>query len=648
MFKRIMTIALALVMALSVFVGCTGGSDKVEFVVYGSQSELATYTKMVNAFNQTYGKEHNIQVNLSTKPSGNYTQYIQYTASSKSGPDVFLIVEDNFKSYVNVGLIGEVTAEMEAVTDIKVDDIYETMTNRLRYNKENNTSSLSDPLYGLPIDTKPTALYYNQSMFEKAGIVCISVDAEDLDAWNAGTKADNTGKTKAQIIAEYKTAYPDKASLYDKLTTTEVPAKGYFREFTPYTPEGGAWQAPSSDEVLVFNNRIAMNWDEVEDLASLFSGSSNPDPEFANDAGEPPSVYGTDYGYFTEWWFNYGWSVGGDCLEDLTGNGNWNFSLLDPNPNYVVREGHTYTGAYTGKTYKAGETIEFIDKLNIPAGELLVPDASGGYTYNGAPVSTRSDILGIALTKAEQESVANGGTVDTTNKVLAELPSTREAFTRYLKLGAEKTANIDNEGGLNISPNPNRITSAKPLATWFFSQDLAMMVNYSIYMAEVAEYANSYGFKWDVAPLVVYKRYEDPSDPYCDTVIASGKPAGHSNSTAMVVRKRSEKKDKAAAFIMWMASETAQAIRTPDGYFPNQESLLDTVTFPGDIAPSNIKVFSEALGFQGAGDWWYMEDYEWINVWAVPLNSKVRNGTLDYTAWYSDVITKTNVKLKDY
>ena len=77
-----------------------------------------------------------------------------------------------------------------------------------------------------------------------------------------------------------------------------------------------------------------MNWDEMEDLAMIFSPSSNPN------AGKD---FGTDYGMFTEWWFNYGWSVGGNCLQDLSGDGEWNFSLLDSTPNYIVT-GESYTG----------------------------------------------------------------------------------------------------------------------------------------------------------------------------------------------------------------------------------------------------------------------------------------------------------------
>ena len=51
---------------------CGGVSDKVQFWVYGSESELETFTKMTNTFNDTYGKEHNIKVQISsteTKPN---------------------------------------------------------------------------------------------------------------------------------------------------------------------------------------------------------------------------------------------------------------------------------------------------------------------------------------------------------------------------------------------------------------------------------------------------------------------------------------------------------------------------------------------------------------------------------------------------
>ena len=607
--KKFLCVLLSLVLGASLLCACGGntgsGTGTVKFWVYGDESELEIYTLMTEEFNKTYGKENDITVDISTKPPGNYESLIQTVSTSKSGPDVFLVIEDNFKKWINMGFLADMTSYLDAVTDIDISDVYATTVDRLRYNIDKNTSNADDPLYGLPLDTKPSAIYYNETMFEKAGIIVISVDEENMDAWNKGEIADNRGKKKSD---------------FPKLSNVTVPKKGYYRSRNPYTTDTG-FIMPASDEVLVFNNRIAMNWDEVEDLAMIFTPAEQYNPE----AG---TKFGTDYGYFTEWWFNYGWSVGGDCLTDLSGEGDWNFSLLDASPNYYVTQ-DGFKGEYSGKTYVKGETLSHLDKYDVPAGQLMQADDEGGYTYNGNKIGIRAAVTAAA------ESVA-----------LIALPSTREAFTRYLKLGAETDADIEGEGGLGISPNPLTF-STRTRMNYFYSGKMAMLVDYSSYMATVSEQAEKRGFKWDVAPLVVYKQYVDPLDPDCDETVVVGKKAGQSNSKAMVSRVNAQNKEAAAKFMKWMASKSGQAIRAEHGHFPNQSSLIASVKFPG-YAPANVKAFSEALNWQGAGDWWYMPDYEWINVWAVPLNSEVRNGKITYDAWKADAVKATNKRLKLY
>lgn len=603
--KKILCVLLSLVLGTSVLCACGGGSGSgaVKFWVYGDESELEIYTLMTEEFNNTYGKENGIKVDISTKPPANYESLIQTVSTSKSGPDVFLVIEDNFKKWINMGFLADMTSYLDAVTDIDISDVYATTVDRLRYNIGKNTSNVDDPLYGLPLDTKPSAIYYNETMFEQAGIIVISVDEENMDAWNRGEIADNRGKKKSD---------------FSRLAGVTVPKKGYYRSENPYTADLG-FTMPSASEILVFNNRIAMNWDEVEDLSMIFT------PSYNLSAGKD---FGTDFGYFTEWWFNYGWSVGGDCLTDLSGNGDWNFSLLDASPNYYVNK-DGFAGAYSGRTYNKGETLSHLDKYDIPAGQVMTADDEGGYTYNGNKIGIRA-----AVTEAA-----------TTGDLIA-LPSTREAFTRYLKLGAEKNANIEGEGGLAISPNPLTF-STRTRMNYFYSGKMAMLVDYSSYMATVSEQAEKRGFKWDIAPLVVYKQYVDPTDPNNDETVVVGKKAGQSNSKAMVSRENAQNKEAAAKFMKWMASKNGQAIRAENGHFPNQSSLISSVKFPG-YAPANVKTFSESLDWQGAGDWWYMPDYEWINVWAIPLNSNVRNGKMTYDAWRADAVKETNERLKMY
>ena len=630
--KKIICLLLCAIMLGSVCAGC-GGKDNantVRFYVFGSVEQVEMYTVLVDAFNATYGKEHGFQVALSAYDSNGYLSKIQSTANSKSsGPDVFLVEDSRYKTYIRSYYVANIQEHLDAVTDIELGDIMKTVTQRLRYDIDTNTSNDDDPLYGLPLDTQPTALYYNVTLFKNAGINVISVDAENLAAWNNNEIADNNGK--------YKKDFPE----LDGIT---VPAKGYYRSACPYVDMGEdteAWVVPADDEVLVFNNRIAMNWDETEDLAMLFSATTNPDP-----SKNSVSKYGTQFGYFTEWWFNYGWSVGGDCLTDLSTEGDWNFSLLDPNPNYVVQPGNTFTGRVTGIVYQPGETIAFRDKMDMAISadgkvEVLVPDDYGDY-HHGSASGEKAGIAKEVLEAAQQG-------------VLGEMPSTREAFNRYLRLGAKETADIDGVSGLGISPNPASINSGTvTTASAFWSGTVAFVANTSLFMADTSEQFRKRGNEWDIAPLAVYKQYTDPQDPNCDEVAIQGNAKGHSNTYTMCVRYNSPKKDKAATFIKWMASEEAQKIRAQNGYFPNQKSLIDDVKFPEGVAANNVKAFSEALVYETCGDWMYMPDTAWVQQWCVPLNSYVRNGKMTYDAWYMPgegnqaVVKKTNDYLEYY
>ncbi len=600
-------VAVLAAMSATALTACSNSRDgsHIVFCSYGDESELAIYTEMVDEFNKTYGAEHNIKVDHTPIGITGYNNYIQSMSTARNSYDVCVVIEDRFKAWATTGIIGPMEEYFNAVTDIDVSDVFPNTVNRLRLNVSNNTSNLSDPLYGMPLDTKPSALYYNESMFNKAGIIIISVDEEDMDAWNRGEIADKRGHKKSDFA---------------KLSNVTVPKKGYYRSVRPYV-SGFEWTMPASDEILVFNNRIPMNWDEMEDLAMIFSPSSNPN------AGKD---FGTDYGMFTEWWFNYGWAVGGNCLQDLSGDGEWNFSLLDSTPNYIVT-GESYTGKWSGKVYNTGETLEHNDKFDLPVGKVMTPDNNGGYTLDGNKLGIRADVTAAA---------ADG--------TLGELPSTRDAFTRYLRLGASKTTVIENAGGLDIAPNPITFNTRTRQNYWY-SGKIAMLVDYSTYIENFSKQATIYNFEWDVAPLIVYKEYTEPMNPNCDTVKIQGKEAGECNSKAMCVRARTstQVKESAAKFIKWMASKKGQSLRAEKGHFPNQQELLDSIKYNG-YAPKNITVFSENLQYQSAGDWWYLPDDMWIKTWATPLNSEVRNGTLTYDLWKKDAIPDTNEYLKKY
>ncbi len=609
---RFLSVCAATVCAASMLSACggkTGDPNEIDFWFYGSDTEVKMYKAMADKFNETYGASHGYTVTSTSKPIDSYWSAIRTAASTRSGPDVFLEIDDNFKKNVGNGLTGELNTELNAITDIDVSGIWSSMENRYRYNPTTNTSNAEDPIYGYVVDSRPTAIYYNETLFEKAGIKVISVAEEDMEKWNKNEIADARGKKKS-----------------DYGLTGNIPARGFYRSAMQYTGGGlASWSKPRSGETLVFNNKIAMNWDEVEDLAMIFSDSSNRD--FADTL--VPSLQPSDsdnFGFFTEWWFMYGWGVGGDCLTELNGQGDYNFSLLDDTKNYVVADGKSYTAA-SGKTYAAGEALSIADKAGVTSGQSITASSDGTYTVNGGKLAV----------SAEVTNAAAAGTLN-------ELPSTREAFERYLRLGVKNK--IGGQNGLNVSPKPNQFTNGKSAVNYFISGQLAMLNTYSSFMSEISnamEYAN---YKWDIAPTVVYKEFSSNKD---DAVVTKrGITASQSQTFGLVSRKASEKKTAAAAFIKWMAGKEAQEIKAGYGFFPNYSTLRDKLTFESGDAPQNIDVFFNNIEWQDYGDWRYLTDYVWVDTWAVSLNEKVRNDLLDYSTWITNVVDLTNAQLKSY
>lgn len=576
--KRIRNIVCLLGASLLVFsaAACgkgSSGANTIDFWYYGDGAMSEAYEAMTEEFNRTKGKELGFEVKAIEKPNAGYTSLIQQSASGSTCADVFVLWDRYFKLWTNLGFLENMESYLKN-SSLDLAGIYDGAVSRYRYNAEKNTSNPSDDLYSLPVDSSPTALYYNKTAMEEQGIIVISVDEEDLAAFNAGAE-DNEGKTKAEYGI-----------------TTDVPAQGYYRSRYPYTGGGyNTWIKPTSDEVLIFNNRIPMSWDEIEDLSMLLTKSYN-------------SKSSTTYGYYTEWWFNYGWSVGGDCIEDLTGNGDWEFTLGDEFPNYITVEPVTVNG----REYDAGETLEYNDRL----------------TEDHTQVS--DEVL---------ELYEEGK--------LHQLPSQREAFERFVWLGQEKDL-----GGLAITPEPDLLSVTSKMG-YFYYGNVAMMVEQALWISDAVEKIGD-DFEWDIAPLPVYKSYDykmNPDGTKTASVRAEGVQAGHSSTTSLSVWTGSKKKDKAFSFIEWMVGEEGQKVRAEMGYIPNQRELSENY-LESLNKPQNAEIFIEAMDYETPGDWWYMPDKNWINEWATALNSKVRNGVMTLDTFFSIYIDVGNEALDRY
>ena len=553
-----------------------GDAVEVNFWGWGDKEEVEVFTRIVNTFNQKY--DGAIHVNYIQRPSGSYADNLLVQLSGKSGPDVFYAQDKVIKQYASLGYCEDLSsyvANSKYDTKLNEADMFSNILSRYRYNITTTTSNANDPLWAVPKDLAPTAIFYNKTHFKNAGISIIS-------------------KTEAEMIAEGGSV------------------KAYFKDNGKYTDSG----MPG----LVFNNKIPMNWEECIELSTHLQSRT-----------------GT-YGFFSEWWFNYGWSVGGNCVEYVeTSDANYNggrykFTLNDSTKNYIVREDSTPV-VVNGHTYNPGETISYEDKL-----------ANNNVFGNETPM-IRQEVL----------TLVSEGKLD-------ELPSQREAFTEFVRLSQKTNVVVDNVSGVydnpskfygadaqgnlygyGITPNPTTI-SADGKTGYFTSGKVSMLVNTFSSIKQVRENMKD---EWDVAPVLQYKEYSTDGK----SVLVRGKQAAHSGSVGICVNSKSDVKNAAYCFAEYIASAEGQRIQAEEGFaIPIQKSVAGEDFFINSgLDPKNIQVFVEACDYETAGDWWLLRDAKWIDPWANLLNGDVRNGKITLSNFYlADVYKTTQERLDTF
>lgn len=568
--------ALSALMIAPLFAACGQGGDDIDFDENGNvipsdkttiinfwgwadKYEEAVFNKLVSNFNEKYSGV--IKVNYTPKSSSGYSD--NFVVNMIGGPDIAYADERYFKSYADQGVLYDVSEfykesvknyfTSEGKNGLDEADMLPYTTDRYRYDPVTTTSEQTDPLYGLAKDLAPTAIYFNTKFFQNAGITVISETEES--------------------IRDYNEAHP----------TAKKKIKAYYEENGSY----------------YFNKSIAMSWQECVDLSRKLQTEG-----------------GADYGFFSEWWFNYGFTVGGDCIEYVPTNdpafngGYWEFTLADEEKNYIVKDGGQPI-AVGGNTYSAGQIVEYNDKK---------------------------------LLTAEQKEQCN------------VLPSQLEAFTEFVRLsqGTDQlvdTVSIENfygagEGGklygYGITPDPNSMSENKN--AYFSSGKVAMLVSTASVQRQFTENMRGEN-KFDVCPMLVYKEYSADGTE----VLVHGVEGAHSGSVGIVMNANTKNPNAAWLFMEYIASKEGQEIQASGGFaVPYYKSLAyaqDGVFLKSDYAAENAIVFAKATAYETPGDWWYLKDKKWIDDWARVLNSDVRNGKKSLTQFYESAEYKNTQKL---
>lgn len=607
--KKLVTALLACVFALG-FTGCGGnktpaGFKRILFTAAVDEYTSKYYTELYTAYNNTQGKEDKVYVAFQPAADSYLTSLSTMLSGRKSNAQVLMVNDKYFKNYavqnrfVNLDTlladetVRTVNANGEAI--LNVDSLPAGLAERYRVNTQTRQTGRGTDLYGMPFGDNPQVFFYNADIFTAVNINIVSVDEDAIDAYNTQNGAALAPHGYAEYAAN---PLPD--------AQPALVASKNFAGQTVYK---------------VFNNRIPMNWEEMIFMSKYLT------PGYANENANVASVpSGVRYGLVSEWWFFMGWSVGGDCVGLDPASGNYKFTLGDTSDNFLVTEPITVNG----NAYAAGELLLYRDKKYVN----------------------------------EHRSEFSAQIADQT---LYALPSTYKAFEEFCALSMPKGEKIsETKNGYGISPNPANM-GQNSYKAYFTSAQVAIA---NLSFSEANSINSTKISKFGVCPTAQYREYEGGSldnsgnlkvigaGGYTGAlktvhnVAICGKPITGSITNAMVIPVNSgnEEDYKAAAkFIQWAASREGQAIIAKSGaLIPNQPDYAQSEAFTAhhpNTRLDNVIVGSRLTQNAEQGDWSYLEDGEWVNLWADSLNGEVRNGRMTLETFFAQVQTKTDNSL---
>lgn len=602
------SVGLASILSLGALAACGGGGqgDNLGSKEIGDRTQISFYCDtndtsekawldLIAAYNDGVGYEKdNVYVTAkmqrgASSPSANYFtksgRYAFNVMSMNDSQDSFqtLAIKRDARKAPD-GYFLDLTEYAAKDEDFQKNTISESTLNwwRMTYNKdakqgagkEKHVVGAGQKLLGVPYGTNAHFNWYNRTLFEAQGINLISVPEEELDAYNT----EHGSHIMPHGYAEYKEA--------------------------PFTGANSSTTLDGRTVYKVFNDCIGMNWEEQRYLLKYFTKDYN-------------SKSTSTYGFCSEYWFNYGWSVGGDVMGfDGT---SYDFTLMDRSANYIVTRDNTTVG---DSVYKAGEIVRYEDKKKQAGIESMDGVYAIESTYNAV-----KEYLSMNIARDKTVDVVG----DTTYKGYGVATPETGSADNYFNTQQIAMTQGTPEGILNKRGNA--------------SADICMPQTYreyeggSTYQKDgVAGFENEY-------LKVIGETYDSKTYTGELKVVNGTKIIGNSTSASisqgLVIPACSDPEKYQAAwdFISWVATEGQKYIAYTNTLAPVAADTL----FGADYAKNeniahgkNFYAVAKTAVNAGRGDWGYFENGEWVTAWANDFNGNVRRGNKTMSAFVKD------------
>lgn len=146
------------------------------FTFSAAPDHLEDLDAMIKAFQVTHP---NINIKVETAPFDEYFTKLQTRIAGGTAPDIFELNYENFVSYASKGVLLDMSTQSAQDSSFSA-DVY--------YPRAYEAFNLNGMQLGLPASFSTVVLYYNQSLFDKAGLSYPTADWTWADAVEAAKK----------------------------------------------------------------------------------------------------------------------------------------------------------------------------------------------------------------------------------------------------------------------------------------------------------------------------------------------------------------------------------------------------------------------------------------------------------------------------
>ena len=356
----------------------------------------------------------------------------------------------------------------------------------------------------------------------------------------------------------------------------------------------------------VFNDCIGMNWEEMRNLLKYFTKEYN-------------AASTSNYGFCSEYWFNYGWSVGGDVMG-FNGT-DYDFTLMDQRPNYIVTKDNT---TINGVIYNAGEIVRYEDRVNGIENAATKPE-------NIYAIESQYNAVKeyVSLQVTTDKTVDTVG--DTTYKGYGvATPDTGSADNYF------NTAQI-----AMVRGTPESIIQKENKPDF----DICLPETYREYEGgSTYQKNNEAGFANEYLK-VIGETYDGVVYTGDLKVVNGTKIVGNSTtasiSQGLVIPACSDPEKYQAAwdFISYVATEGQKYIAYTKTLAPVAAATLFSDDYMGNenvAHGKNLYAVAKMSQNAGRGDWGYFEGGKWVRDWSTDFNGYVRKGNKTLSAFVTD------------